>query len=126
MADNLAGIGRARGLRVVDFPGQRADDVTVQMGAVGRGQRGAFLAPEIIMHDKIVVVLGEDQIDTGSLEVRVEQQMRVRDHDRIRGSMRVRRIEMDVRMIAGAVSGRLGVNAADVVQRGTIRLLIFI
>ena len=44
MADNLAGIGRARGLGVVDLPRQCVDDVAGQMSAVGRRQRGSLLA----------------------------------------------------------------------------------
>ena len=40
--------GAAVGLRELGVPGQRVDDVTGEVGAVGRGQRGAFLALEVL------------------------------------------------------------------------------
>jgi hypothetical protein len=57
------------------------------MGAVGRRQRGALLALEVIGHDQFVVVLGKDQVNAGSLEVSIEKQLRIGNDNRIRGSV---------------------------------------
>ena len=98
MTDDLAGAGAAvRRLRVFDVAGQRVDKITGKMGAVGRGQRRALLALEVIMQDQFLIVLGKDQIDAGPLEISVEKQMRVRDDDRVRRSVGgVNRLDMDV------------------------------
>ena len=73
---------------IFDVAGQRVDDVAGEMGAVGRRQRGALLALEVILHDQFVVVPGQDQVDAGPLEVAVEQQIRVRDDDGVRRRVR--------------------------------------
>ena len=65
------------------------------MGAVGRGQRGALLALEIIVQDEFAVVLGKDQVDAGSLEIPVEQKLRVGNDDRVRGRVRGQMIDVD-------------------------------
>ncbi len=70
--------------------GQRIDEIAGEMRAVGRGQRRALLGLEIIVQDEFVIVLGQDQIDAGPLEVCVEKQMRVRNNDRVCGNLRVR------------------------------------
>ena len=88
MADDLAGARAAVGLRVLTCAGQRVDDVAGEMGAIGRRQRGALLALEVIVQDQFVVVLGKDQVDAGPLEVAAEKQMRVRDDDGVRRSVR--------------------------------------
>ncbi len=87
MTDNLAGAGTAACLRIVDVADQRVDNIPGEMSAVGRRQRRALLALEIIMEDQCPIVAGKDQIDAGPLEFSVEKQMRVRDDDRIRGNM---------------------------------------
>ena len=73
MADHRGRAGAAVGLRELDVAGQRVDDVAGQMGAVGRRQRGALLALEIILQHQFAIVLGKDEVDAGSLEVAVEQ-----------------------------------------------------
>ena len=102
-----------------------------EMGAIGRRQRGALLALEVIVQDQFVVVLGKDQVDAGPLEVAVEQQMRVGNDDRIRRRMRRVRgnrldVAMPMRMQARAVSGKLGVEFASVIQWATAKWLIII
>ena len=87
MTDDLGDAGAAVGLRIFDLAGQRADDVAGEVGAVGRRQCGALFALEVVMQDQFVVVLGKHQIDAGPLEVAVEQQIRVRDDNRVRGRM---------------------------------------
>ena len=85
MADHLADARRCRRpARYCDVAGQRVDDVAGEMGAIGRRQRGALLALEVILQDQFLVVLGKDQVDAGPLEIAVEQQMRVRNDDRVR------------------------------------------
>ena len=73
MADHLGRAGAAVGLRKLDMAGQRVDDVAGEMGAVGRGQRRALLALEIILQHQLAIVLGKDEVDAGSLEVAIEQ-----------------------------------------------------
>ena len=88
VADHLADARAAIGLRELSMAGQRVDDIAGEMGAIGRGQRGALLALEVVMQHEFVVVLGQDQIDAGPLEVAVEQQMRIRDDNGVRRRMR--------------------------------------
>ena len=121
MTDNMAGGGAAVRLRVFDMAGQRIDDVASEVGTVSRGQRGALLALEVILQDQFLIVPGKDQIDAGPLEISVEKQMRVRDDDRTRRSVRgVDGLDMDVAagMQPRAVSGKLGVEFAGVIQNG--------
>jgi len=87
MADDLPDHRTGAGLADLDMPGERVDDVAGQMRAVGRGQRGALLALEIIVEHDFAVIAGQDQVDAGPLEVRVEQEMRVGNDDRIRWRM---------------------------------------
>ena len=87
VADHLGRGGAAIGLRELGMTGERVDDVAGEMGAIGRRQRGALLAPEVIRNDQLVVVLRDHEIETGPLEVAVEQQMRVLDDDRTRRCM---------------------------------------
>ncbi len=84
MADHGGDAGAAVGLGIFDMAGQRVDEVAGEVGAVGRRQRGALLALEVILQDQFVVVLGQDQVDAGSLEIPVEQQMRIRDDNGVR------------------------------------------
>ena len=85
MADgDVSGSRTAVGLAILDVAGERADDIAGEMGAIGRGQRRVLLALEVVLQDQLLVVVGKDQVDAGSLEIAVEQQMRVRNDDRIR------------------------------------------
>ena len=67
--------GAAVGLRELGVPAQRVDEVAGEMGAVGRGQRGALLALEVLMQDDLAVAAAKDQVDARPLEIAVEQQM---------------------------------------------------
>ena len=97
MADHLADARAAVRLRVLVVAGKRVDDVAGEVGAIGRRQRGALLALEVILQDQFAIVPGKDQVDAGPLEVAVEQQLRVRDDNGARRSMgRVRRNGLDV------------------------------
>ena len=73
MADNPGDARAAVGLGIVDMAGQRVDNGAGEMGAVGRGQRGALLALEVVVQDQFAVVVGQDQVDAGPLEICVEQ-----------------------------------------------------
>ena len=78
-----------------------------------------------------MAVAGQDQVDAGSFEIAVEQQMRVGDDNGVRRSMpplngldigtRIR-----IQMRAQIISGRLGVEFTDEAQWGHHKRLIFI
>jgi hypothetical protein len=91
------------------------------VGAIGRRQRDALLALEIIMQDQFVVVVGQDQVDAGSLELSAEQQLGVRDDNGIRRSVRRRAIDMC--MHSGvrnrAINRQLGVEITNEIQWAT-------
>ena len=77
-------------------PGQCIDDVAGEVSAIGRGQRGAFLALEVIMENEFVVVLGEDQVDARPLEVAVEQQVGIRNDNGVGWRMRRNAADLEV------------------------------
>src|SRR5216683_6970267 len=112
--------------------GKRVDDVASKVGAIGRRQRGALLAPEIIRQDQFVVLVGQDKVDTGSLEISVEQELRVGDDDGARGSVQGMRrhgidVKMPMRMRTRAIKRQLGIEFAGVVQKSHPKTgLIFI
>jgi hypothetical protein len=129
MTDNMAGSGATVSLRILDVAGQRVDNVAGEMGAVGRGQRRALLALEVIMQDQFLMVPGKDQIDAGPLEISIKKQLRVRDDDCIRGNMRsVNRLDVDVAIgiQPRSVSGKLGIESASIIQKGHRKWLIVI
>ena len=72
--------GAAVGLRELGVPGQRVDDVAGEVGAIGRGQRGPFLALEVLAQHEFLVAAGEDQVDARPLEIPMEQQMSIRNN----------------------------------------------
>jgi hypothetical protein len=78
------------------------------------------------VQDQFVVVVGQDQVDAGSLELSAEQQLRVGDDDGIRRSVRGRAIDM--RMHSGmrnrAINRQLGVEFANEIQWATQKRLI--
>ena len=88
MADHLADAGATVGLRVVDVAGQRIDEIAGEMSAIGRRQRGPLLALEVIMQDQFLAIFGQDEVNAGSLEVAVEEQLRIGNDDRTRRHMR--------------------------------------
>src|SRR6266404_2644030 len=81
VADHLAGARAAASLCELLVAGKRVDDVAGKMGTIGRRQRGALLALEVILQHQFAVVPGQDQVDAGSLEISVEQQFRVGNDD---------------------------------------------
>jgi hypothetical protein len=73
-----------------------------------------------------VVVCGKDQVKAGSLEISVEKQLRVRNDNGIRRSVRGtrrNRLDMDVRigMKAQAVGRQVGVEFANEIQSATAK-----
>ena len=88
MADDLAGARVAIGLRVFDVAGERIDDVAGKMSAVGRRQSGALITFEVIVQNQFAVGAGKNKIDAGSLEIPVEEQLRVGDDNRVGRSVR--------------------------------------
>ena len=130
MADHMAGGDAAVGLRVFGVAGQRVDEIAGEMGAIGRRQRGALLALEVIVQHQLLLVVGKHEVDAGPLEISVEEQLRVRNDDGACG--RVRRVRgnafhmgMPIGMQARPVSSKLGVEFAGVVQRPHRKRLIF-
>ena len=77
-------------------PAQRVDDVAGEVGAVGRGQRGALLAPEVLAQHELAVAIGEDQVDAGPLEVPVEQEMSIGDNYGVRRRMCRNLVDMEI------------------------------
>ncbi|HEX3116702.1 MAG TPA: hypothetical protein VHQ48_14585 [Bradyrhizobium sp.] len=73
MADHVTGARAAVGLRELLIAGQRADDIAGEVRAIGRRQRGALLALEVILQNQFVAVPGKHQVDAGPLEIAVEQ-----------------------------------------------------
>ena len=61
MADHLGGARAAAGLRVFGVAGQRVDEIAGEVRAIGRRQRRALLALEVIVQDQFVVVMGKDR-----------------------------------------------------------------
>ena len=52
MADYLGDAGAAVGLCELGVTGQRVDDVAGEVRAIGRSQRGALLALEVVRNDE--------------------------------------------------------------------------
>ena len=131
MTDNLAGAGAAVRLRELGVAGKRIDNVAGEVGAIGRCQRGALFALEVIMQHQFVVVPGKDQVDAGALEVAVEQQLRVRDNYRACRNMRgvvgkSLDVALPIGMQARAIDRQIGIEFAGVIQMGPRQKLIFI
>ena len=90
MADDLRRGGTGRGLRILDVTRERADDVAGEVGAIGRGDRGALVAPEIIVNDEVMAVVRQHEIETRALELAVEDQVGVGNDDRAFGHVAMR------------------------------------
>jgi hypothetical protein len=90
VADDLARGLSIAGLADLNLADQGLDDVSSQMRAIRRRNRGAFLALEIIVQDKIVMILGNDQVVPGPLEIAMEKKLRVRNNERVRRRMDLR------------------------------------
>lgn len=114
--------------------GERVDDVAGEVGAIGRGERRALVAPEIIVNDEVVPVMGQNEVETRALELAVKDQVRIGNNDGTIGQMAVRlrreglgvkglgdeQIDMDIGGRVGtlAVQGNRGVKFASVIQPG--------
>lgn len=73
VTDNLVDAGAAVRLGIFDVAGQRVDDIAGEMGSIRRCQRDMFLALEVVVQDQFLIVIGNDQIDAGPLEIAVEK-----------------------------------------------------
>jgi len=119
VADHLAGARAAASLCELLVAGKRIDDVAGEMGAIGRRQRGALLALEVILQDQFAVVPGQDQVDAGSLEIPLNSSCASGTTMARRAPMRRHRIDVDVRMVrrTRAFKRQFGVEFAGVIQR---------
>jgi len=134
VADDLGRGNAGGGLRNLDMAGERVDDVAGQVGAIGRGERRALFAPEIIVNDEVVPVMGQHEVETRALELTVKDQVRIGNNDGTIRQVAVRlrreglgvkglgdeRIDMDIGGRVGtlAVQGNRGVKFASVIQPG--------
>ena len=132
VADDLRRGGAGCGLRVLDMARQRVDDVAGEVGAVGRGDRRALVAPEIIMNDELVTVMGQHEVAACALEVAVEDQVGVGNDERAVGhvAMPLGDEGLGGKGIGIAVAGRAralaiqegcSVKFASVIQPATIK-----
>ena len=127
VADDLVGAGSAVRLRILYLTGQRGDEIAGKVSAIGRRQRRALLAFEVIMKNKLAAVVGKNEIDAGSFEFSAEKHVRIGNDDRIRRNMSgVNRLGVEVaaRMQTQSVAGNLGVKIAvefaEVIHWGTV------
>ena len=116
-----ATLGAAVGLRELGVTGQRVDDVAGEMGAIGRGQRRALLALEVVVQDQFAVVAGQDEVDARALEVAVEEQIGVRNDNGVRRRMRRNAVDVDRTMGVRTMDARQHVSKfAGQTQNGTV------
>ena len=125
MADDLRGAGAAVGLRHLDMAGERIDDLAGEIGAIGRGQRRVLLALEIIGEPQLVIILADDEVGAGALEVAAEQQLRVVDDDRIRRCLGRHRIDMHLRFRVMTRERHAAIEFRNKIQVATGKELIF-
>jgi len=81
VADHLAGARAAASLCELLVASKRVDDVAGKMGTIGRRQRGALLALEVVLQQPVRGRPWTGSVDAGSLEISVEQQFRVGNDD---------------------------------------------
>ena len=101
--------------------GQRVDKIAGEVRAIGRRQCRVLLSLEVIVQDQFPMVVGKDEIDAGTLEIAVEEQLRVGNDDRTcrrMRRMRGRRLEVAVSLLmqTRAVSSKIGVEFTGVIQ----------
>ncbi|MFK4528421.1 hypothetical protein ABIF90_006402 [Bradyrhizobium japonicum] len=134
VADDLRGGDAGRGLRNLHMARERVDDVAGEMGAIGRGDRCALVALEIIVNDELMPLVGQHEVETCALELAIEDQVSIGNNERAVGHVTVRLrdkrlgdkslgrkgIDMNVRGRAGtlAIKGNRGVKFASVIQPG--------
>jgi hypothetical protein len=85
-----------------------------------------MFALEVVVHDQFAVGIGKNQVDAGPLEVRAEQQMRVRNDDGVGRRVRRRMLDLHMGMRSEAVRGQFGVEFANEIQWATAKWLIHI
>ncbi|XIA66134.1 hypothetical protein ACFIOY_08680 [Bradyrhizobium sp. TZ2] len=68
-------------LRILGVAGQRVDDISGEVGAIGRSQRRPLLALEVILQDEFAVIAGENEVDARPLEIAGEEQMGIRNNN---------------------------------------------
>ena len=84
MTDDLVdGSNRASRLCELNGAGERIYDIAREAGSVRRGKGCSFVASEIIGHDDFMAVLLQDQVEARTLELGIEQEMRVGNDDRV-------------------------------------------
>ncbi len=121
MADHLARSRAAARLGEFGVAGQCVDEIAGEVRAIGRRQRRALLALEVVVQNQFVVVMGKDEVDAFTLEVAVEQQLRIGNNDGVGGRMRRmlgHRLDvgLPLGMQTGAVGRERGVEFAGVIQ----------
>ena len=62
MTDDLASGAGPCSLRIVNMPGQCVDDLWINRGAFGRNQGRPLLTAKVIVDDRPMVMIGDDQI----------------------------------------------------------------
>ena len=127
IADNLGGIRRASCLGVLNMPCQRVDNIAGEVGTIGRRKRCALLASQVILRDRFVVVLGNNQVDAGSPKISVKRQIWVGDVSD-RGCGEANDVGVPMGMRTQAITGQLGVNGqldinfAGIIQSALLNL----
>ncbi|MGL3212640.1 hypothetical protein [Bradyrhizobium sp. BR 1433] len=96
MADDLGRLRRAAGLGILGVAGECVDEIAGEMRAVRRRQRRALLALEIVVQDEFPIVLRDDEVEPGPLEVAGEQQLPIVDDDRAGRSMRGNAVDVHI------------------------------
>ena len=97
---------------------KRRDKIASEMRTIGRGDRRAMLALEVVVQNDFAAFAGENEVDAGALEFRAEQQLRVRNDDGVRRNvvcMDGFGIKMRAWVLAKRV-GNLGIQFAEVIH----------
>jgi hypothetical protein len=119
MADDLGGGGAAVGLRDLHMAGQHFDRLAGEIGAVGRSQRRALVALEIVRQHQFLVIPGDDEVEAGPLEVAVEEKIGVLDDDRIRRRPGVHRLDLQLRLRVGSRKRQAAIEFGKEIQAAT-------
>ncbi|WP_249140601.1 MULTISPECIES: hypothetical protein [Bradyrhizobium] len=83
------------------------------------------------MKDEFLTVAGQHQVDAGALEIAVEDQVGIGNNEGARRNLAVALDGKKIDMAMGwgmktlAIQGKRGVKLASVIQRGTVKALIF-
>nr|WP_312015475.1 hypothetical protein [Bradyrhizobium manausense] len=109
MADDLRRSGAGRSLRDLNVTGERTDNVAGEMGAVGRCDRRALVALEIIVNDELVAVMREHEIEARALEVAMKDQIGIFDHHRALRHVAMRLGGKGIDMVGGGRAEALAI-----------------